>query len=92
MHTKAKDAFLSVPTSFGESIHYEVLSFVYLMVKKSKLGPRRGSYTFVLLVLLLVSLIIAKFIGVSKHYFVAVLLSAFKYTTFECLVCILYST
>ena len=31
---KAKDAFLCLPTSFGKSVRYEVLSFAYLTVNK----------------------------------------------------------
>ena len=31
---KGEDGFLRLSTSFGKSLHYEVLSFVYLTVRK----------------------------------------------------------
>ena len=31
---EGKDAFLRLPTSFGKSVHYEVLSFACLTVNK----------------------------------------------------------
>ena len=35
---EAKDAFLWLPTSFGKSIRYKVLSFACLIVKKASWG------------------------------------------------------
>ena len=32
---EGKDAFLRLPTSFGKSVHYEVLSFACLTVNKA---------------------------------------------------------
>ena len=40
---EGKDAFLRLPTSFGKSVHYEVLSFACLSVNKaSQVGYRAG--------------------------------------------------
>ena len=39
MYTKPKMLFLWLPTSFGKSVHYEVLSFVCLTIE---LGTGRG--------------------------------------------------
>ena len=54
--------------------------------KLIKLGTEHGSYTVVLLVLPLVSLTIAKFLGLSEHWFVAAFFSAL----YECLVHLLF--
>ena len=56
---KAKDAFLRLPTSFGESVRY-----------KASWVQGRGSYAVILLVSLLESLMIANFYGLSVHGFV----------------------
>ena len=64
---KAKDAFLRLPTSFGKSVRYEVLSFTCLTVNKASWVQGGGSYNVILLVSPLVSLTIAKFIGLSVH-------------------------
>ena len=90
MYTKVKMLFLQLLTSFSKSVHYEKLSFACLTVDK-ELGTGRGSYTVALLVSPLVSLTIAKFVGLS---FVVALFSALYvhvYTcTFEYLVRILF--
>ena len=66
---KGEDAFLRLPTSFGKSVCYEVLSFV--------------CYAIVLLVSPLVSLMIAKFICLSECCFVVALLSALYVYNFQ---------
>ena len=52
----AKDAFLRLPTSFGKSIRYEVLSFACLTVNKASWVQGRGNYAVILLASPLVSL------------------------------------
>ena len=47
---EGKDAYLRLPTSFGKSVRYEVLSFACLTVKQRELGIGWGSYAVVLLV------------------------------------------
>ena len=64
---EAKDAFLQLPTSVGKSVCYKVLSFACLTVNKASLVQGGGSYAVILLVSRLVSLIIAKFNGLSVH-------------------------
>ena len=65
---KEERSFL-VATS--KSIHYEALSFASLAYyKQSELGTGWGSYAVVLLVSLLISLMIAKFIGLRERCFV----------------------
>ena len=64
---EAKDAFLRLPTSFGRSVRYEVLSFACLTVNKASWVQCADSYAVVLLVSPLVSLTIAKFNGLSVH-------------------------
>ena len=41
---EAKDAFLRLPTSFGKSVRYEVLSFACLTINKASWVQSRGSY------------------------------------------------
>ena len=59
---EAKDAFLRLPTSFGKSVRYEVLSFACLTVNKASWVQGGGSYAVILLVSLLVSLTIAMYL------------------------------
>ena len=73
---EAKDAFLRLPTSFGKSVRYEVLSFACLTVNKASWVQGGGSYAVILLVLPLGSLTIAKFNSMSELCFVVVLFSA----------------
>ena len=86
-----KDAFLRLPTSFGKSVHYEVLSFACLTVNKASWvqGRGGGSYAVILLVSRFGSLTIPKFNSVSVHCFVVALFQLCMYTTFEYLVRIL---
>ena len=86
---EAKDAFLWLPTSFGKSVHYKVLSFACLTVNKASWVQGGGSYTVMLLVSPLGSLTIANFYGLSVHYFVVAYFQLCMYTTFEYLVRIL---
>ena len=82
---KGEDVFLQLPTSFGKSVHYEVLSFTCLTVKKNELGIGWSSYVIVLVVSPLVSLMISKFISLSiaNHSFVAAIFSAlYKYVSY----------
>ena len=53
---EAKDAFLRLPTSFGKSVRYEVLSFACLTVNKASWVQGRGNYAVILLASPLVSL------------------------------------
>ena len=76
-----EDAFLRLPTSFSKSVCYKVMSFVCLTINKVS-WVRTVNYAGVLLVLLLVSLTIAKIIGLSEHRFVVPLFSAL-YATFK---------
>ena len=64
---EAKDAFLWLPTSFGKSVRYEVLSFACSTINEVSWVQCGCSYTVILLVSLLVSLTIAKFNGLSVH-------------------------
>ena len=64
---EAKDAFLRLPTSFGKSVRYEVLSFTCLTVNKASWIQGGGSYAVILLVSPLGSLTIANFYGLSVH-------------------------
>ena len=84
---EAKDAFLRLPTSFGKSVRYEVLSFACFTVNKASWVQCGGSYAVILLVSPLVSLTIAKFNGLSVHC--SVVAQLYTYTTFEYLVRIL---
>ena len=63
---EGKDAFLRLPTSFGKSILDNDAVICTLDCKQSDLGTGRGSYTVVLVVSPLVSLMIANFIGLSE--------------------------
>ena len=72
---KGEDAFLWLPTTFGKSVRYEVLSFAYLTVYKASWVRGGGSYAVILLVSLLVSLTIAKFITLNERCFVVALFS-----------------
>ena len=67
---EAKDAFLRLPTNFGKSVRYELLSFVCLTVNKASWVQGRGSYAIILLVSPLGSLTIANLFGLSVHCFV----------------------
>ena len=69
---EGKDAFLWLPTSFGTSVRYKVLSF---MCVQSELGTGRDSYAVILLVSSLGSLTIAKFNSVSVRCSVVALYS-----------------
>ena len=64
---KGKDAFLWLPTSFGNSVRYEVLSFACLTVSKARYLQGGGSYAVILLVSPLRSLTISRFNGASVH-------------------------
>ena len=73
---EAKAAVLQLPTSFGKSVRYEVLSFPCLTVNQASWVQGGGSYAVILLVSPLVSLMIAKFNGLSVHCSVVAHLSA----------------
>ena len=70
---KGKGAFLQLPTSFGKSI---LNNGAVICTLDRELDTGRGSYTVVLVVSPLVSLMIAKFIGLIECSFVAALFSA----------------
>ena len=86
---EGKDAFLWLPTSFGKSILYNDAVICTLDRKQSDLGTGRGSYTVVLVVSPLVSLMIAKFIGLSECLLWQLFFQLCTYTTLEYLVRIL---
>ena len=73
---EGKDAFLWLPTSFGKSVRYMVLSFTCLTVNKAWYLQGGVGYAIVFLVSLLGLLTIAKFNGLSVHCFVVALISA----------------
>lgn len=91
---KGKYAFLWLPTSFGKSVCYKVLSFACLAVNKVRYlqVTGQGSYAVILLVPLLGSLTIAKFNSMSVHCFVVALFQLCTYILLSNILSIYYCT
>ena len=73
---EGKDAFLQLPTRFGNSVRLRGAVICVLDSKQNELGTGRGSYAVILLVSLLGSPMIAKFNGMGVHCFAVALFSA----------------
>ena len=74
---EGRDVFLWLPTGFGKSVCYEVLPFV-MDHKRGKLGTGSGSYSIVLVISPLVSLMVDQVISLRARGVTAAVLSGHR--------------